>query len=138
MGVFDPRSNTPELFVPDLSRPAGAAVDADGNVACITCGTRLPAAQADIVGQGYRCAPCSARAQIEALAYGRGDAAANLSQHDRANLSASGKQLIVVGIAAMIGGAALLAIGLPRSGGFVFVGGAASCSVGFARVRAAR
>jgi len=53
-------SNRPRpLYVPDLSRPAGADVDAFGEVGCIACGQRVSVMDADVVGLGYRCARCS-------------------------------------------------------------------------------
>lgn len=51
MALFD-NGDPPPLYVPDLSKPAGAQVDAQGNVTCIQCQRTLPLAQADVVGQG--------------------------------------------------------------------------------------
>ncbi len=53
------------LYVPDLSRPAGADVDAHGEVACVVCGTHVNVMDADVVGKGYRCARCSMLATPE-------------------------------------------------------------------------
>lgn len=53
------------LYVPDLSRPPGADVDAHGEVACVACGKHVDVTTADIVGKGYRCATCSALATPE-------------------------------------------------------------------------
>jgi hypothetical protein len=53
------------LYVPDLSRPAGADVDAHGEVLCVVCGKHVSVMEADIVGKGYRCATCSAVATPE-------------------------------------------------------------------------
>ena len=92
-------SQLPPLFVPDLTKPAGATVDVNGNVTCIACGTQLPVAKADIVGQGYRCAPCSHRADVNALATGASDVGANLSTDDRSNMRTSGFKLMIPGIA---------------------------------------
>lgn len=47
------------LYVPDLSRPAGADIDADGFVRCATCGARVDVMTADVVADGYQCATCT-------------------------------------------------------------------------------
>jgi hypothetical protein len=70
----------PPIHVPDLSKPAGAAVDARGEVACIACGRHLPVGDADIVGLGYRCPDCSAKASAA------DDEAANLPLSERSLL----------------------------------------------------
>lgn len=53
------------LYVPDLSRPPGADVDAKGEVVCVHCGKHVDVTTADIVGKGYRCAVCSELATPE-------------------------------------------------------------------------
>jgi hypothetical protein len=119
-------------------KPAGAAVSDDGMVACVTCRTRVPLAQADIVGQGYRCARCSQQASVNALA-GRSDVGAHLDRAQREGLHRSGVQLLLGGLAMIAGGiiivviipAAIKAIGLS-------VGGLAVASLGVTRMRAAR
>ena len=70
----------PPIHVPDLSKPAGAAVDAHGEVTCVACGKHLPVGDADIVGLGYRCAACSERATAD------DDVAANLPPSERSLL----------------------------------------------------
>jgi hypothetical protein len=53
----------PPPYVPDggFARAAGAAVDVDGTVACVTCAVRLPLVQADVVGEGTAASPATAR-----------------------------------------------------------------------------
>jgi hypothetical protein len=139
MSIFDPsQGNAPELFVPDLRKPAGAAIDADGNVTCVTCGTKLAMARADVVGQGYRCPPCTGKAHVEALSNGTSDAAANLNPAEREAMYSSGQKLLGTGIAAIIGGVCLFLIGLPRAGGFIFIAGLAGAGSGYSRMRGAR
>jgi hypothetical protein len=75
-------------------KPAGAAVGDDGTVACVACRQRIPLANADIVGQGYRCARCSHQASVNALATGRSDVGAHLDANQRAELHASGVKLV--------------------------------------------
>ena len=94
----------PPLNVPDLAPPVGAKVDA-GQVICVVCGARVALAQADIVGQGYRCTPCGQRAELAALGGAGDDPALHLSHGDVVGLSASGARL------ALLGGV-LLAIGV--------------------------
>jgi hypothetical protein len=54
---------------PDLHLTRAVHADADGNVACIDCGTRVPIGQASMIGsQGYSCGACSARASMAAAA----------------------------------------------------------------------
>ena len=136
MGMF--QNDPPPLFVPDLKKPAGAAVDDAGMVTCIACSTKLPLAQADIVGQGYRCAPCSAKAQIQNLATGRSDMADNLSSEDRAAMRAFGFKAIAGGVAMILGGVAALAVGLRRWPFYLMGAGVASIGVGWQRVSASR
>jgi hypothetical protein len=68
------------IHVPDVTKPAGAAVDAHGEVTCVACGKHLPVGDADIVGLGYRCAACSEKAT------GDDDVAANLPRTERSLL----------------------------------------------------
>lgn len=53
------------LYVPDLSRPAGADVDAHGEITCVVCGVHASVMDADVVGKGYRCERCSMLATPE-------------------------------------------------------------------------
>ena len=76
----------PEIHVPDLSKPAGAAIDAHGEVTCVACGKHLPVADADIVGLDYRCAACSEQATAD------DDVAANLPPSERSLLQKLPKQ----------------------------------------------
>ena len=48
--------------VPDLSRPPGAEIDGEGFVRCVQCGARVDVMSADVVGEGYQCATCTALA----------------------------------------------------------------------------
>ena len=50
------------LRIPDLSRPPGADIDAEGFVTCQTCGARIDVMTADVIGEGYQCARCTALA----------------------------------------------------------------------------
>src|SRR5215212_9017638 len=130
----------PPLHVPEgaLQKPRAAELGADGLVACVICGNRLPPARMDIVGQGYRCAPCSHQAEIGRL-QGGGDAAAHLSKRERAGLRESAGQMIALGLAMIVGGiVVLVAVGDLTSLGTVLIGGGvASISVGGARRGAA-
>jgi len=138
MGIFQD-DRAPELFVPDLSRPAGATVDADGNVACVTCGTKLPVAKADVVGQGYRCPACTAKADLAKLTGGPSDIAANLSLDDRAGMRAFGAKFIGLGILMMVGGGiGYAAIGPLRAFGYLCVAGLGTLIFGITRYTAAR
>ena len=71
----------PEIHVPDLSKPAGAAIDAAwrGHLRRVRQ-AHLPVADADIVGLGYRCAACSEQATAD------DDVAANLPPSERSLL----------------------------------------------------
>jgi hypothetical protein len=119
-------------------KPAGAAVRDDGSVTCVTCNARIPLAQADIVGQGYRCTRCSAQANVNALA-GRSDVSAHLDDAQRAGLHRSGVRLLVGGLALIALGAVILVV-LPRAMKALglCIGGLALASLGVTRMRAAR
>ena len=89
------------LYVPDLSRPPGADVDANGEVVCVACGKHIDVTTADIVGKGYRCAVCSALATPE------DDADASLTPSEQAHVPdvprpsrffAIGGVLVVIGV----------------------------------------
>lgn len=138
MGIFQD-DRPPELFVPDLTKPAGAAIDAAGNVACITCGTRLPVAKADVVGQGYRCPACSAKADLARLTGGPSDIDANLSAADRSGMRAFGLKFIGLGVLMMGGGiVGYAAIGPLRLFGYLIAAGFGSMVFGITRYTAAR
>jgi len=87
-----------------LRKPAQAVVDAGGNVTCVVCRASVPLAKADVVGMGYRCVPCSHRAELAKLT-GGGDAASHFSASERAGLSSSGTQLMWLGIGVLVLGA---------------------------------
>jgi len=137
MALFD-NGDPPPLYVPDLSKPAGAQVDANGNVTCIQCQRSLPLAQADVVGQGYRCPQCSARAEVARLSGGASDVHANLSESDRRGLRGAGAALMIPGALMIVGGVICFAA-LPgyKLGVYLLVGGIASCVAGFVRTQAA-
>ncbi len=128
----------PPLYVPDLSKPAGAALDESGNAACITCKMRLPPAKMDIVGQGYRCAPCSHKAQIDMLAHGGNDVSANLSGADRDALSSAGVKLVASGVGVTILGVVLIAATSGGFGKYVLAAGIGSLVLGFGRLSTAK
>ncbi|MEP6865759.1 MAG: hypothetical protein ABJE66_34385 [Deltaproteobacteria bacterium] len=85
------------IIVPDLAKPAGASVDAHGDVHCVTCGKTLPQVEADVVGLGYRCTACGANASAD-------DLEANLDAPDRARVwpAINGRKLIGVGVALLV------------------------------------
>src|SRR5436190_23906133 len=107
--MFDDGHDGPPLHVPAeaLRKPQGAAVAADGTVACVSCGNRFPLSAVDVVGQGYRCAPCGHQAHVTALEKGNPniDAGAHLSPALRAELLHTGKLML-------LGGGALLVLGV--------------------------
>ena len=131
-------SNGPPLFVPDLSAPAGAAVDAHGHVACVTCGTRKPLAQMDVVGQGYRCPACSHKAQMNMLLHGDGDVGANLSSGDRSALSSNGMKFIAGGVGLTALGGVLMVATVGNLGKYFFFGGIGWITVGVGRTSLAK
>lgn len=119
-------------------KPAGAAVGDDGTVACVTCGRRLPLAQADVVGQGYRCPRCTQHASVAALAGGAADAAAHLDDAQREGLHRSGVRLLVGGLAIVASSIIILVLEQTLEAIAVFAGGIAAVSLGVTRMRAAR
>lgn len=132
MGVFD---DAPPLFVPDLQPAAAAVVDADGQVACVVCGARVAVGTADVVGAGYRCAPCSARAEVTALAVGQDDVSSHLGQADRVRMRRSGARMVVVGVLAI---AVALPILVLIPGAFAAAATPASLGMGMMAVGGAR
>lgn len=130
------------LDVPEhLEKAAGAEVAADGTVACIGCQHRLPVAEADIVGMGYRCTRCSQQASIAMLSGGRSDIRAHLDERDRRKMYRDGAIMVVLGIVMMIGGTALAFTEIldePRNALTLAVGGIGVASFGVMRIRAAR
>jgi hypothetical protein len=137
MALFD-NGDPPPLYVPDLTKPAGAQVDAAGNVACIQCQRSLPLAQADVVGQGYRCPQCSARAEVARLSGGASDIHANLSDSDRHGLRGAGAALMIPGALMVLGGIICFAA-LPgyKLGMYLLIGGGASLVAGLLKMQTA-
>jgi hypothetical protein len=109
------------LYVPDLSRPAGADVDGHGEVACVVCGNHVNVMDADVVGKGYRCATCSALATPE------DDADASLSPAEQAMVPDPPKPRRLVALSvAMLALATLMwitkfDIPLPRGSVFLYL-----------------
>jgi hypothetical protein len=144
--MFDDDHDGPPLHVPEeaLRKPKGAAVGADGKVACVSCGGRFPLSAVDIVGQGYRCAPCTHQAHVVSLDRGgeNVDASAHLSRDARDHLREQGTTML-------LGGAALLAVGIvifiatiandigPKLGAIVAAGGVALVVTGSMKKSAA-
>ena len=128
----------PAPYVPPeaLYKPAGAAVDAEGQVACVTCQTRVPVATADVVGMGYRCAACSHKAEIARLT-GGGDAASHFSANERQHLASAGMVTAIGGGAVILLGVALIAFARLRYGALCVVGGISMIGVGLTRRSAA-
>jgi hypothetical protein len=119
-------------------KPAGAAIGNDGTVACVTCGRRLPFAQADVVGQGYRCVRCSQHASVAALA-GRSDVDAHLDSAQRTALHDSGVRFLIEGIGIIVLGIVILVLcATPSQALGVSAGGLAVASLGVTRIRASR
>lgn len=115
-----------DLVVPAgaLIKPAGAGQNLDGTVTCIACGRSISPAQADIVGEGYRCAPCSVNAEL-ARADGHSDIASHLSKRDRRELSGA-TAANAGGVLLVIGGIALMAATGGTAGYFLTIGGVVS------------
>ena len=106
--MFSDDHDGPELHIPPeaLRKPKGAEVADDGTVECVACRHRVALANADIVGQGYRCAPCTHKATIDSLNRGESvDVGAHLSKGAR-------EELRRTGTAMLMGGLALLAVGV--------------------------
>src|SRR5687768_7857087 len=106
MGLIDDDVRPP-LHVPDMTLPANARIGADGNVECVTCKKRLPMAQADVVGQGYRCPQCSAKAEVGKLARGQTDVGDHLSTENRDELRKRGQLYLALGAVLVVLGLAL-------------------------------
>ena len=107
MSIFDEDAR-PALHVPDMSLPSTARVASDGTVECVACQKRLPMAQADVVGQGYRCPQCSAKADLMRLARGATDVGDHLSVANREDLRKRGLLYLGLGAAVLLFGLALL------------------------------
>lgn len=91
------------------------------DVSCVRCGKLLPVAHADIVGNGYRCAPCTT---LAASLGEDAEVADNVSPEERERLAKQGKRRF---IATMSGSGAALAG--PAAIGFA-VGGPIGAAVG--------
>jgi len=116
MGLAD--NPGPVLYVPDMSQAPTARVAPDGTVECVACKTRLPVANADVVGQGYRCARCSAKAEVARLAGGKSDVADHLSDANRADLRKLGTLYLALGgVITFLGIALFIVLGLDRGFG---------------------
>jgi hypothetical protein len=107
MSIFDEDAR-PALHIPDMTPAATARVGSDGTVLCVACQKRLPLAQADVVGQGYRCPQCSTKAEVMKLGRGATDVGDHLSVANREDLRKRGLLYLGVGGAVLLFGLALL------------------------------
>ena len=143
--MFDDDHDGPPLHVPAeaLLKPKGAAVATDGTVACVSCGNRFPLSAVDVVGQGYRCAPCGHQAHVTALEKGNPniDAGAHLSPHVRDELRRQGQLMLLGGVALLALGVLLIVLLFDTSGmklgGIVTAGGVGLLVTGSMRKQAA-
>ena len=120
-----------------LRRPEGARVDNDGMVTCIACAKALPVADADIVGMGYRCVPCSQKASITKLT-GGGDAAAHFSEVEREGLVQSGASVIWAGVGLIALGPLLFVGTFVKTGTASVLCGVIAIAIGLARRNASK
>ena len=145
--MFDDDYDGPPLHVPAeaLHKPKGAEVGDDGKVRCISCGERFAMSAVDIVGQGYRCAPCGHQAHVASLDRGGAnvDAGAHLSRGAREelrtqakNLQMGGGLLLVIGLCVVLIGFASGGLGL-KIGIVVMGGGAGMLGLGSMKKHAA-
>lgn len=96
----------PPLHVPDLSPPPGAQIER-GQVTCVVCARAVLLASTDVVGLGYRCAPCSQRAEFARLGGGGDAPSLHLDSGDANRLAASGDRSTLLGLVMLVGGVAL-------------------------------
>jgi hypothetical protein len=110
-------------------------------VGCVICHRAVPIEQTDIVGQGYRCTPCSQRAVVDQHS-GKQRNADHLSASERAYLHRSGTNMIVFGVLGLVVGAAIaivaLGVGAKIAGASIALTSAGGMSLGFARRKAGR
>ena len=97
-------------------------------VTCLVCGVELPADQADILGNGYRCAPCGMKKE---LAVGRNADHDLLDHHTTDELAAlaRGELLTGLGLLAAASGSAVAAVFIRHSAQGIVIAGAAAVSV---------
>jgi len=135
----------PDGEVIDLNLPtATPPVPATTLVTCVHCQRQLRPADADVVGLGYRCSPCSLRADIGELT-GAPDVSDHLAADDRARFAERGRQLAnraVLVSTAMTLFALLLLVATPALSGaalkllfMALVGGLAVGGYGYDRWR---
>ncbi len=136
--MFGDNDPGPAPYVPAgaLERPAGAVVNASGEVTCVVCNSRVPLASADVVGMGYRCAACSHRAELARLT-GGGDAASHFTRSERTEVARSGLILVFAGVGAVFLGVLLMAFLFFRAGIILIVGGISMAGTGLSRHNAA-
>jgi hypothetical protein len=119
-----------------LHRPAGAVIQ-DGMVTCVACAKVLRVGDADIVGMGYRCVPCSQQASVAKLT-GRGDAAAHFTTTERDGLQESGAHVIWAGVGILFMGVLMLAGMFFRLGMAATLIGVIAIAIGIARRNASK
>lgn len=96
----------------------------------------MPAKSCDVVGMGYRCAPCSHKAEIARLT-GGGDAGSHFTAGEREHLANAGMLTVLGGSVVILAGIGLAFIRL-FLGIALVTGGISMIAVGFARRGAAR
>jgi hypothetical protein len=114
--MFDDDYDGPPLHIPQeaLRKPKGAEVGDDGKVSCVSCKERFALSAVDIVGQGYRCVPCSHQAHVASLDRGGAnvDAGAHLSRGAREELRTTGGNMQKGGVLLLLLGIIVFAITL--------------------------
>lgn len=123
----DDHHDGPPLHVPPeaLRKPKGAEVGDDGKVGCVSCGERFPLSAVDIVGQGYRCAPCTQQAHVAALEHGNAniDANAHLSRGHREELRKQAAMLLLGGVGLLLLGIVIVVATIASDSGGAKLGG---------------
>jgi hypothetical protein len=92
-------------------------------VACVRCGKALALGEADIVGNGYRCAPCTAH--VQHVGGEEADVADNVAPEVRERLAKKGKQNFIASL-----GAASVVVAVPAAVAFAVSGGIAALVAG--------
>jgi hypothetical protein len=100
-------------------------------VMCMQCGNQVPLNQTDIVGQGYRCMPCSQRAEVSVL-QGATDGA-HMSSSSLRGARGNATASIVIGIGSICVGGWFLVSTDGQVGKFLAIGGAISLVGGLIR-----
>ena len=128
----------PPLFVPDLTKPAGAELDADGHAACITCKARMLPRGWTSSARAIAARRARTRRRSTCSRTVAAMSARTCPATTRSALSNAGVKMVATGAGVSVLGVVLMVATAGGFGKYVLAAGVGSLFVGFNRMSTAR